>query len=130
MTFNYDEFKQLVENFEDLYKSYNNFLEEFLIKQGNLLLARTKQTPRHPVKTGYLIGKWFMYSPRHIGNKHYVGVRNNTKYASWVEDGHRTVNGGWVKGKHMALMALTEVDSQLNIRFQTAFKKWLKSKGL
>ena len=47
MTFNYDEFKQLVENFEDLYKSYNNFLEEFLIKQGNLLLARTKQTPRH-----------------------------------------------------------------------------------
>lgn len=130
MSFNYEEFKKLTENFKDLYKDYNNFVKEFLTEQGMLLLAKTKQRPRHPVDTGYLIGRWFMFGPFNNGNNYYVNVHNGVKYASWVEDGHRTVNGGWVKGKHMAKIALTEVELKLETRFNKEFSQWLKQKGL
>lgn len=130
MTFNYNEFKKLTKNFKSIVNEYNEFLSNFLKEQGKLLLAKTKQTPRHPVDTGYLIGRWFMSEIYHINDKHYVHVYNSVNYASWVEDGHRTVNGGWVKGKHMARIALTEVELKLETRFNKEFDKWLKSKGL
>lgn len=36
-----------------------------------------------------------------IGNTYTVEIVNPVDYASYVEFGHRTVNGGWVNGKYM-----------------------------
>ena len=35
------------------------------------------------------------------GNMYTVTIENPVEYASYVEFGHRTVNGGWVEGKYM-----------------------------
>ncbi len=35
------------------------------------------------------------------GNTYTVEIINPVEYASYVEFGHRTVNGGWVEGQHM-----------------------------
>ncbi len=38
---------------------------------------------------------------RHEGNNYIVEITNPVEYASYVEYGHRTVNGGWVDGQLM-----------------------------
>lgn len=35
------------------------------------------------------------------GNNYSVEIVNPTEYASYVEYGHRTINGGWVEGQYM-----------------------------
>lgn len=35
------------------------------------------------------------------GNNYMVEIINPVEYASYVEFGHRTVNGGWVEGRYM-----------------------------
>ena len=35
------------------------------------------------------------------GNEYTIEIINPVEYASFVEYGHRTVNGGWVKGRYM-----------------------------
>lgn len=35
------------------------------------------------------------------GNSYTIEIINPVKYASYVEYGHRTVNGGWVEGRYM-----------------------------
>lgn len=38
---------------------------------------------------------------RKMGNLYTVEIINPVEYASYVEFGHRTVNGGWAEGKYM-----------------------------
>ncbi len=38
---------------------------------------------------------------RKSGSNYIITIENPVEYASYVEFGHRTVNGGWVEGKYM-----------------------------
>ena len=146
--------EELLRNFKGLAHDYENFLEDFLTKQGLDCVAETKK--RTPVDTGRLRNSWQCSKMFKKGNERYVVVgtdkhsltddetiraangekftnkviANNVYYASWVEDGHKTVNGGWVKGVHMARNALNVIENKMPGRFQKDFEKWCKGKGI
>lgn len=159
----YSQFEELVKSYKDLAKDYDNFLNDFITKEGMRCLANTKR--RTPVDTGTLRNRWKLHGPYKKGNTRYVVIGNNLKYASFVEDGHMqyarfiplthlavTGNGNkiisamrakygsnvkgiklkrkWIKGHHMARIALTQTQQKLPQRFERAFKDYCKGKGL
>lgn len=134
--FDYNEFKKFRDNFQNLVKDCDKFLDDFLIKEGMRCVRATKKLTPGPTSTGRLRNAWELVGPfKRYGNERYVVIRNNTKYASWVEDGHRVVNqygdtGKWRKGVHMARIALTRTQLKLDKRFEKAFGDFCKGKGL
>lgn len=129
----YSEFEQLVKNFRGMVKDYHGFLNEFLVGEGNRCLAETKRNT--PVDTGRLRNAWKLSGPFKRGDEKYVVIHNNVKYAGWVEDGHRIVNqygdtGKWQKGVHMARVALVRTQLSMDKRFNTAFNKYCRMKGI
>lgn len=132
--FNHNDFKKFRDNFQNLVKDYDGFLDTFLTKEGMRCVGMTKRLT--PVDTGKLKGAWEVVGPfKRYGNERYVIIRNNTKYASWVEDGHRIVNqygdtGKWQPGRHMGRIALTRTQLKLDKRFEKAFGDFCKGKGL
>ena len=74
---------------------------------------------RTPEKTGLLKDRWRIGEIQKQGDSYTIEVFDDTEYASFVEDGHRTRNGkgkkssrinskAWVEGRFM--MKLTEDD--------------------
>lgn len=58
--------------------------------------------PMTPIKTGDLRRGYRIIKARRLSTGRVVGVlTNNEKYFKYVNDGHRTKNGGFVKGKFM-----------------------------
>ena len=47
-----------------------------------------------------------------VGNEYEITVFNNVEYASYVEYGHRTRNGGWVVGRFMMTESEIELEAQ------------------
>ena len=47
-----------------------------------------------------------------VGNEYEITVFNNVEYASYVEYGHRTRNGGWVVGRFMMTESELELEAQ------------------
>lgn len=129
---NYEQFKQLADNCKELAKDYDKFLDDFLLREGNRCLRDTKRNT--PKVTGRLINAWKLSGPFKRNFDRYVVIHNNVEYASFVEDGHRLVRNGttlrWVNGKHMARVALTKVQNNLDRRFSKAFADFCKGKGL
>lgn len=129
----YSEFEQLAKNFKGLLKDYDTFTSEFLQIEGNKCLADTKRNT--PTRTSRLKNSWKLSGPFKRGQSKYVVIHTNVNYASWVEDGHRIVNqygdtGKWQPGKHMARKALVNTQLKLDKRFETAFKKFCRGKGI
>lgn len=128
----YGEFEQLVKNFRGMVKDYHQFLNGFLLTEGNRCLAETKRNT--PVDTGKLEGAWKLSGPFKKGDSKYVVIHNNTKYAGWVEDGHRIISHGvvkgWQPGVHMARVALVRTQLSMDKRFNTAFNKYCRMKGI
>ena len=48
----------------------------------------------------------------HSGDKYTIEITNPVEYASYVEFGHRTSNGGFVEGRHMLTIAEAEIDNE------------------
>ncbi len=73
------------------------------------------------------------------GNDLLIEIYNNVEYAGWVEDGHRQEVGryvpaigkrlknSYVEGKHMAKIAIEQIEREIPARFEKQFKGWLKS---
>ncbi|TPR12394.1 HK97 gp10 family phage protein [Apilactobacillus timberlakei] len=69
-----------------------------------------------PTKTGTLKRGWSRSDVRYVNDEIVVKISNDVNYASFVENGHRTVNGkNWVEGQFMAKksLAMTE-ENKLN----------------
>lgn len=47
-----------------------------------------------------------------VGDEYEITVFNNVQYASYVEYGHRTRNGGWVVGRFMMTESEIELEAQ------------------
>lgn len=129
---NYNEFKQLAQNFKGLMKDYDSFLNDFLMVEGNKCLANTKR--RTPVDTSRLRNAWQLSGPFRRGTTKYAVIHNNVEYASWVEDGHRIVNQygtyGFHPGVHMARIALAQTSNKLPQNFEKAFANFCRGKGI
>jgi len=72
---------------------------------------------------------WMVGEVRISGQDLEVELINNMEYASFVEYGHRLVNGAWQDGRFMLTISMDEVNRQIPARFDKAFKAYLQSKG-
>lgn len=63
---------------------------------------------------GNLRSNWRLGSVVKMGNKYVVEIFNNTEYASYVNNGHRTPNHkGWVEGKFFVEISMHEIEKEL-----------------
>lgn len=91
-----------------------------------------KVTKRTPVRTGNLRRNWggsagYDMQVNHTGSGYEVVITNNTEYASYVEYGHRTRNGGgWVKGQFFMTISEQEIQSQAGSIVQAKFERMLR----
>ncbi|MDF7683410.1 HK97 gp10 family phage protein [Lactobacillus sp. ESL0679] len=67
-----------------------------------------------PVDTGNLRRSWTVAGPHYDGMSWSMKLSNNTEYASFVENGHRTRGGGsWVPGQFFMEKSKNQIESQL-----------------
>lgn len=123
----FSEFEQFFKNFNDAHKDFDAFLRDFLLEQGLRVIAKTK--PRTPVDTGALRNMWSIGEVRAAGQNLEVDLINSQEYASFMEYGHRLVNGAWQDGRFMLTISMDEVQRQMPARFDKAFKQYLQSKN-
>lgn len=70
---------------------------------------------RTPVDTGHLRQTWHVDGPFIGGTIISLKLYNNTEYAPFVENGHRTRGGGgWVEGRFMLKDTVAEIDGQMS----------------
>ena len=95
-----------------------------------LLDSTTRFTP---VDTGHLKGRWDKINNGDVrvekGN-YISGIENDTEYAEYVNWGHRTVNGGFVKGRFFVQKGQEELRKEipniLNFHIKKEVEKWVK----
>lgn len=77
-----------------------------------------------PVKTGSLRRSWSRSDVTYTNHGVVVKISNNADYASFVENGHRTRNNGWVEGRFMNKQAMDKtVENQMNQDFHNDMDK-------
>jgi hypothetical protein len=92
--------KKVIENF----KKMTPLAEAQGILLVNDSLAKIYQliVPITPIKTGDLRRGYRIVKARKLSSGRIVGALvNNEKYFKYINDGHRTKNGGYVKGRFM-----------------------------
>lgn len=104
--------------FEEFEKALNTLINECPSKIENKLgeiadevIADTKLNT--PVRTGILRRSWIREGVKKEGNTFRVKCGSNILYAPFVEEGHKTSNGGFVKGYHMFQNALTKAEKKM-----------------
>ena len=48
-----------------------------------------------------------------VGSNYEIEIVNSVEYASYVNNGHRTVNGGWVNGRFFVEIAANQVERRM-----------------
>lgn len=67
-----------------------------------------------PVDTGTLRRAWNVEGPSYQGRAWIITFLNNTEYASYVENGHRTRGGrNWVAGQFFMKRSMQTIEAQL-----------------
>ena len=90
--------KKVIENL----KNWTPIAEKEGIAMVNDSLGKIMElvVPLTPIKTGDLRRGYRIMKARRLSSGRIVGALiNNEKYFKYVNDGHRTRNGGFVKGK-------------------------------
>ncbi|MGX4686307.1 HK97 gp10 family phage protein [Vagococcus sp. JNUCC 83] len=88
----------------DNFKKWTPIAEQEGIAMVNDSLGKILEliTPLTPVKSGNLRRGYRIMKARRLSSGRIVGALvNNEKYFKYVNDGHRTKNGGFVKGRFM-----------------------------
>lgn len=142
--FDYSQFKEYIDKFENMTKTFDNWLKSFLVEQAQKCIERTKSRQRglDLIDTGYMVEAWYIGNVEQIGNNLQITLGNPAEYASYVEYGHsqeigryvpaigkRLVNG-WVEGGFMFTISLDEVQRALPTRFEREFKQFLTKWGV
>ena len=86
----------------ELYDEVKKTMIDFVGDVSSIAKAKT------PVDTGLLRNSWKRTGV--MNGK--VEIYNNTEYANYVEYGHRTRNGGYVKGRKMLHRSIVGMRSQ------------------
>ncbi|MCL2488373.1 MAG: HK97 gp10 family phage protein [Oscillospiraceae bacterium] len=61
-----------------------------------------------------------------VGNAYQVEIINPVDYASYVEYGHRTANGGWVPGRFMLTISEHQLRQMTLGILEKKLEKWLR----
>lgn len=91
-----------------------DFITEFLLELAYRLDAKVK--PRTPVDKELLRRNWTVGEVQKLPGKLYrIEYFNNTEYASFVENGHRTGadRTGWVEGRFMLKISEEEIEREM-----------------
>lgn len=99
-------FDELIQKFSDSLGEYPEHVDTVLTQSAELMINDVKM--KTPYITGVLRNGWHRTGV--IDGK--VEIYNNTEYANHVEYGHRTRNGGYVKGKKMLHRSIVGMRSQ------------------
>lgn len=82
---------------------------------------------RTPVDTGHLRRTWHVDGPFITGTVIALKLYNNTEYAPFVENGHRTRGGGgWVEGRFMLKNTVTEIDGEMPQLIAPSFEQAIR----
>lgn len=75
---------------------------------------------------GTLQKGWAIKNIRHEGNTYLIDIINPIEYSSYVENGHRTKNGGWVEGHFMLKISEQELERTSPKILEKKIKKMLE----
>ena len=124
-----NDFVEYSKNFKKLLPEFEIFLKEWMLKQSDILLTKTKA--RTPVDTGNLRNSWSSGNYQRRGNKAQVEINNSAEYASFIEFGTPArKNWKWADGAKMLTKSLYEMEQSMTIDFDKAFTEFLKQKGI
>lgn len=134
--FDYTEFKQFRDRFNKMYKQFDQWLHQFILKEGMRFIAKVK--PRTPVDTGDLRNHWQLAGITLEGSELKCWFVNSMDYATFVEYGHakpyrsgaQPGSADWVEGYFMMTVSLDEIERQMPSRFDKAFQAFLSSLGV
>ena len=121
------QFEKFIKSWQEINDDFETFLRQFLLEMAQRAISKIK--PNTPVDTGALREMWAVGEINLSGENFEVEIINQQEYASFVEYGHRRVNGVWQKGRFMMTVGINEVQQQLPARFDKALRAYLQSKG-
>lgn len=124
----FSQLKKFTQSWIHASKEFEIFLEKFLIDMALEAMAEIKL--RTPVDTGALLESWKLGEIKRSNRAVEIELINNQEYASFVEYGHETVNGGWVDGRLMMTIGIDEIQKKMPARFHEQFKAWLVENGM
>ncbi|MDO5597276.1 MAG: HK97 gp10 family phage protein [Acidaminococcus sp.] len=94
-------------------------VDRFLDQEAETIKGRVQDNT--PVDTGLLRERWF-HTPASGGK---CQIYNNVDYAAHVEYGHRTRNGGFVKGRKMLHRGMLQSGKAFEADCAAIYKKLL-----
>lgn len=122
--FDISELKEFQKRLEAMEKNtFDNIAEQCTNELAARMLRKTKK--RTPVKSGHLKGSWRANAAIKRGGQWRTAVFNPVKYAPYVEYGHRTINGGWVAGRHMMERSADDIERDAEKIIQSKMRKIL-----
>lgn len=122
--FDISELKEFQKRLEAMEKNtFDNIAEQCTNELAARMLRKTKK--RTPVKSGHLKGSWRANAAVKRGGQWRTAVFNPVKYAPYVEYGHRTINGGWVAGRHMMERSADDIERDAEKIIQSKMRKIL-----
>ncbi|WP_071131363.1 HK97 gp10 family phage protein [Enterococcus timonensis] len=151
--FNFDEFLKFANDFNKTLQE-ENFIMDVMNYLGNVMIRDVKmRTPVGQysnkvffVKGGKLLvfeadkgsgraggelrRNWILNGVQKVGDEFVVTISNNTEYASYVENGHRTADhSGWVEGQFFLKITMDEIQEKLPSIVGPAYKSYLGAFG-
>lgn len=95
--------EKVIQNFKKMTKIAEREGIHFVNDSMNKIVATAK--PLTPIKSGDLRRGYRVNKARVVGKRVVGSISNVEKYFKYVEEGHRTRNGGFVKGRFMLTRA-------------------------
>ncbi|WP_250675467.1 HK97 gp10 family phage protein (plasmid) [Paraclostridium ghonii] len=108
-------FASMMKSMNNASSGFDNAAKTLLNRVGTKFLRKVKL--KTPVDTGYLRRSWDM-EEAHFR----VVIGTNVKYATPIEEGHRTRSGGFVEGKHMLKTTIEEIETEMEKEFDNMLK--------
>lgn len=144
-TVNFSDFDKFRAAYSSMEKDFNKFLRSFLLEMAHKILAETKDKQAghygeqyKAFDTGAMMNAWEISSIHGKGKNLIVEIKNPMEYATEIEYGHRIVSGtgenkkeiGWYDGRFMLKTSIDDIERQMPLRFQLAFKEFCEEKGI
>lgn len=118
------ELEKFKDNLGKIIKDNDDFIKELTLDlTRRMLKLLTKATP---VDTGFLREGWFVIKLVKTSAGYEAEICNNTNYASYVNYGHRTPQGGWVGGKFFIELSVNELKGITQPLLEKKIKQHLK----
>jgi len=124
-----NDFVKYANEFKKLLPEFEKFLENWIKKQGNMVLADVK--PNTPKDTGFAQNSWFLGDYQRQGKKAQIGINNSAEYISFLEYGTPgRPKWKYADGVHMLAKAMFKQEQKMPDDFDKALTSFLKQKGL